>query len=533
MSPNYESHQTGSRSGQMTNALNLITSGGPISTGVLQTVLKCSENPKDLLALYDCDLIPDCMRILKEYRKELPILEGEKGVLCLKVLLLSFQVALLGDKTDLLHFIARASLDPSLKLTGYVVSMIHAQVYSREEWITITRLPLPLIMPRLSPDNVTVLLCYLYEERVRFLMDCSARPDRWNGFSLLLYGIWGHMRGRGGLDAGTIGLKLRDIACRFALIEPSDKNEELLTTCILVSAKMCIAGSGSFDASSVLADPPTPELLADTLAIVRLYVTRLSRNLPALDLSLHLLEWTTLFVYDEVPDLMLAFFRVSYARLWTTLDPTREKLPMTSNRIHDIVDYTGQLISFTATILNVPTIAPATKEALFNVIRQNDIFGLLPRVVFFHLTDKISLTPKDRQTIGTFFDGLFGEMRNLGNVLSKTCKTHLSKLKKSHVDWLKAAHHLQERCHTSDQSAFIQNHVSKCQPAWTSLGALLLGGQVKAQSKMCSYPRCPYPNLAGGVGFTCEGCDSATNCSYGCQNLQWGSHLHGASGVSP
>ncbi|KAG9092702.1 hypothetical protein FRC06_011826 [Ceratobasidium sp. 370] len=200
MPPNHESQRAGPRNGPMINALNVILSGGPVSAGVLRTVLERSENPEDVIALCAHDLIPDCMRILKQYREESPILEGEKGILCLKVLLLSFQVALLGGKNGLLTFIGQASLDPSLKLTGYVVSILRAQVHSREEWIASTRAPLPIFIPLLSPDNVNVLMHYLWAERVRFLTDRSAQPDRWSGFSVLLYGIWGHMRGRGGLE---------------------------------------------------------------------------------------------------------------------------------------------------------------------------------------------------------------------------------------------------------------------------------------------------------------------------------------------
>ncbi|KAG8681405.1 hypothetical protein FRC09_017509, partial [Ceratobasidium sp. 395] len=185
--PGYAPYARGPRTGKIADALETILSGAPVSASVLETVLECSERPEGATALRDHEIIPACMKILQQYRSEGPILRSEKGILCLRVLSRSFKAGLLVHETELFPYAAPIPINPNQNLTDYIISLLQAHVRSQEEIVYNARVPRPLLTPWLTMDNTTLLLTYLYEERIRLFADRRANPNNWKGFSVLIY----------------------------------------------------------------------------------------------------------------------------------------------------------------------------------------------------------------------------------------------------------------------------------------------------------------------------------------------------------
>ncbi|KAG8694452.1 hypothetical protein FRC09_009836 [Ceratobasidium sp. 395] len=453
-------------SGPMKDALRTVLSGSPVSVEVLRTVLDHASSSEDWLSLCNPDVIPACVRILKQYSRESPILEGQKGILCLQLLSLAFQVALLTFQDDPFAFTTLSSIDPELKLTDHVLSIVSRQVQRSEELTQSTGIPQRTIIPWLTSEHAGVLLNLLYRERFRLLTHRFTRPDHWNGFSILLFGIWGHMRGLGAsLNPGTNGPKLLDVACRFMAVAPSNENEDNLSIIVVYTMRNIAAMFGAVDLFPSIQSSPNQmsdvDTVSDTMMVVRCYITRLSSGPPDLKLWFHLFEWAHGFVHPDISELMLPFFRVSYAGIWGLLDPAKDPQPMTADRICDLVDFGGQLVAFTGTILEAPILTRGNKDALLEVVRQNDIFALLARLLLLRLTP-ITFSQKDKKNLGQLYEGLLHQIREFGVVLEESSNSTVQLFKKAFPDWLKAAYLFQELCFMSDPNTPTNKHLTSC-----------------------------------------------------------------------
>jgi hypothetical protein len=127
------------------------------------------------------------------------------------------------------------------------------------------------------------------------------------------------------------------------------------------------------------------------------------------------------------------------------------------------------------------------------------------------------LTKRGVATTDPLLDDFLEQIGDLGVNISKCRGSSLEKIDNYYFDWLKAAQHLQERCHEYDQTRLIQAHISQCQAVWAKLGSLLLKNRLESLLVSCSHSRCPWPVPIGGAGFACGRCGTATYCSRECQ----------------
>ncbi|QRV94679.1 hypothetical protein RhiJN_22697 [Ceratobasidium sp. AG-Ba] len=443
---------------------------------------------------------------------------------------LAFQVALQTFLDDPFAFTDLLPANPSIELLDHVLSILTPWVRKSEELVHSTGIPQKMIMPSLSSEDAGVLLDLLYKERFRFLLDRSTHPQNWEGFSVLLYGIWGHMRGLGsGLNPGTLGPKFLDVACRFASGPSSNPNEDALTTIVIYTMRNIAAMFGAVQLFPEISRIPNPNVdtVSDAMTVVRCYINKLSSGDPNLKLWFHLYEWAHGMVHPDIPELMLPFFKASYTGLWNLLDPAKDTAPVTPDRICDLVDFAGQLMVFTGTILEESILTRKNKDALLEVVRQSDIFALLARILLLPLTlEDVTLTQRDKKNLSELYDGLRSQIPDFGNALQTNSKSSSQLFKKSYPDWLKAVYHLQESCFMSDRNSLMHKHLTYSMRTWIAFGISTLGAQPKTEATICSYSRCLWPTLVSGMEFKCSVCPPPVNGRCGCHKLQWARHAY-------
>ncbi|KAG9083763.1 hypothetical protein FRC07_013824, partial [Ceratobasidium sp. 392] len=256
-----------------------------------------------------------------------------------------------------------------------------------------------------------------------------------------------------------------DVACRFVSVASPNRNEDILVTTTIYTMRNIAAMFGAVELFPNLTSIPNPGVatVSDAMTVVRHYVTRLSSGPPDLKLWFHLYEWASGFVRPDMSDLMLPFFRVSYAGLWSILDPTNESLPMTADRICDLVDYGGQVMVFTGIILDERILTRRNKDALLEIVRQSDIFALLARIMFLCLIPKtITLTQKDKKNLGELYYGLLLQIPQFGNTVNGNCQSSSELFKRSYPDWVKVTYYFQERCFAADRNTLTHKHLLNC-----------------------------------------------------------------------
>ncbi|KAG8694450.1 hypothetical protein FRC09_009834 [Ceratobasidium sp. 395] len=313
-------------SAPMKDALRIVLSDAPVSVKVLRTVFDRATSSEDWMSLCNPDVIPALFKILKQYGRESPILDDEKGTLCLQLLSLALQVALLAFQDDPSSFTTLSSLDPGLKLTDHVLSIVSLQVQRLEEITQSTGTPQRTTIPWFTSKHAGVLLDLLYRERKRLLTQRFAHTGHWNGFSILLFGIWGHMRGSGhSLNPKIQGPKLLDVACRFTAVAPDSEIEDTLTTTLIYTVRNIATIFGAVDlfpkipeggllptSLAALDQMPDADTITDAVRAVQSYINRLSGS-PNLKLWFHLFEWAHGFVHPDISGMMISFFEASYA----------------------------------------------------------------------------------------------------------------------------------------------------------------------------------------------------------------------------
>ncbi|QRW08991.1 hypothetical protein RhiLY_07990 [Ceratobasidium sp. AG-Ba] len=442
----------------------------------------------------------------------------------------AFQVSLQALLGNPLSFTDLLSVNPDMKLLDHVLSILTPRIRQSEELVHSTGIPQKMIMPGFPSEDAGVLLDLLYKERFRFLLDRSTHPRNWEGFSVLLYGIWGHMRGLGsGLNPGTLGPKLLDVACRFASLPSRNPNEDALTEIVIYTMRNIAAMFGAAQLFPEISKIPNPNVdtVSDAMTVVRCYINKLSSGTPSLKLCFHLYEWAHGLVHPDISELMILFFKASYTGLWNLLDPTKDASPMTPDRICDLVDFAGQLMAFTGTILEESIITRKNKDALLEVARQSDVIALLARILLLPLTLKdVALTQRDKKNLSELYEGLRLQIPDFGNALQTGSKSSSQLFKKSYPDWLKAVYHLQESCFMSDGNSLIHKHLTYSMRTWIAFGISALGAQPKTESTMCSYSQCPWPTLVCGMEFKCSVCPPPVNGRCGCHKLQWARHVY-------
>ncbi|KAG8763228.1 hypothetical protein FRC12_008648 [Ceratobasidium sp. 428] len=264
--------------------------------------------------------------------------------------------------------------------------------------------------------------------------------------------------------------------------------------------------------------------MQDSELAVTVAASKLSTGFLSLRLSYYFFLWAADCSDDLRPDLMISLLKAAMSRLWRTLDPAEDNLPLAFLRLRGVVQLPKAILVYVTSVVSVDirlsTTVQTSYSPLIDAALNHNIFALLFRALMFPLPYSYnSLSPSEQKSLDKMLSDLLEFVEEFGGFLSTICPFSIKALQESHADWLKAAQHLDEHCHMyHDTSQFARTHVSRCRTVWVEVGSFLFPNQLDGRSVPCSYPRCPYPTPLGGASFVCENCRATAYCGYRCQN---------------
>ncbi|KAG8770833.1 hypothetical protein FRC12_004018 [Ceratobasidium sp. 428] len=330
----------------------------------------------------------------------------------------------------------------------------------------------------------------------------------------------------------TIAPLLGDLLFRFAAAEFFYYDEGLIVEFMLSCTHARVDKKGRGDEFYRRAAS-----LKDSEVAIRAIANKFYSGSCSLNLAYELHTWAGSSGIPGWLDSMIPLAKAALARLWHALDPQKESLPLTYERLSEVAQFARLIFEYIMFLMisakSKATISQATKDELTIYIIKEDLFGLLARVLVFPLScNHSSLSQPHQQSLDSIYNNVFRTLKETGDGLAKICPTSIKELLNSHIDWLKAAQYFEEHCHLYGKGQFVNTYVPKCHVTWKRLGSSLLGKQLKDLSVPCSYPRCPYPAPLEGVPFICGGCQTATYCSHRCRHSHWRYNLPGGSHAS-
>jgi hypothetical protein len=122
------------------------------------------------------------------------------------------------------------------------------------------------------------------------------------------------------LCSAEIKCKLMDLLFRFGVTGLCDVYENSLLTCISCNLS---------HVPNAFGDEAFAVSRTDSHEITDAYITGSSNNSELLTFSLFLFDWASSRLDQRREDLVLAFYKTSYERLWVTLDLAQEEYTQT------------------------------------------------------------------------------------------------------------------------------------------------------------------------------------------------------------
>lgn len=124
------------------------------------------------------------------------MIQDDYGILCIRVLVVCIQVAILVEAQALPDYMKKASqnkLDPALRLDRVVATALHDRVLAADK-ARASNTFMPLItVPGFSTENAGRALNYFHLERDRFLAARVSKSQEWNGWLALFYVLWSRL----------------------------------------------------------------------------------------------------------------------------------------------------------------------------------------------------------------------------------------------------------------------------------------------------------------------------------------------------
>lgn len=124
------------------------------------------------------------------------MIQNEYGILCIRLLVICVQVAILVEAQALQDYMKKLSqnkLDPALRLNRVVASALHNRLLKATEGRTSNTMLSLIIVPGFSTENAKLALNFFHMERDRFLTARISRSEEWNGWLALFYVFWSRL----------------------------------------------------------------------------------------------------------------------------------------------------------------------------------------------------------------------------------------------------------------------------------------------------------------------------------------------------
>ncbi|KAF8599039.1 hypothetical protein BDV93DRAFT_317654 [Ceratobasidium sp. AG-I] len=495
-----------------------------VSVSALEGVLSLARKPANLTEFSNTGMIPACMRILRQYiQDDQKLFRRRYGIMCLDLLLLSFQVGMIAQHGRLKTYAKQwtnrnlPGKDTTVMLSNYAVVAIYNTLYGENRsqnlssllgWdYSSTCLPLG---GGFSNADALYLLDVLWKARADFVIIgmCDLLPR----YLSILFVLWQSLL-RMNRVSQSLWKQLHTLVHRYYLFASRVEAVSL--------HKIAFHLEGVINNTNVVLSNSSLDQ-DDSRNIIKAYIRRLAVELPGSEVLF--INFATCFydfsyhcVTKDVQELIPELLETSMVRLWREFEDTG---PM-RHRIMFVIRYAARTFQWAELIRDHITVE-ALKSSFAQVLFEQDFLNLATRSLFLLYTQEI------------------------GHPLDSSVLEEVSK------DWRLLHHSISQFSRAGDGLPLVSPTLFRCMyPDWVKLVAYLwflgasgivphppgyliqildslsdvgraLGFQYDEEVEFpCQSPRCPNPRINGGAQFTCSSCLKAKYCSKRCFNSHW------------
>ncbi|KAG8735916.1 hypothetical protein FRC10_010016 [Ceratobasidium sp. 414] len=375
---------------------------------VLNDALDMAYDSRNLQAFADPQIVPSCMHLMmlqpallarkspremaarKANLEAIRRQEGAYTLMCAQIISVSLQVNLLGEDgvNEYLEALSGASSAPThgpaflFAFSSHVARVIHnkftrasqilSEMFKNKNAAPTESVSLPSL-DSLGQMNAELLLWFLYDERDLILAARHEVPTCWQGWSVLLYQLWIYMRGVNITNRLTVFL--RDLICRFGLIDSGDPNEENLL--LLLETHLKDTSGDGFNN-----ERNRPMDYDDARTITEAYTKRFSSDSPpSMKFSVSLVRWILpgLSEKDCTRCMLLSVVDASLKRVWRAIEGVDG--PLDNEQKGLIIEFTQNLFMDVQAFLKDKRVKESQKLALVEILEKHELLDLAGRVM--------------------------------------------------------------------------------------------------------------------------------------------------------
>ncbi|KAF8599037.1 hypothetical protein BDV93DRAFT_317636 [Ceratobasidium sp. AG-I] len=496
-----------------------------VSVSVLEKVLSLARKPANLTEFGNTGMIPACMRMLRHYtQNDKKLFRRHYGIMCLDLLLLSFQVGMITQRGQLRAYAKQWTSqnvpgeDMPNMLSTYALVAIYDTLYGENGtqdlasllgWDrTSTCLPLS---GGFSGADALYLLDTLWEDRESFVV--IGTSNLLSRYISILFVLWHSMLRMDRVSEELWG-RLYTLVYRYYLF--ADRVEAVSLHKIAFHLDQVIDKDTEVLPKELL----NPD---DSRNIVEAYIRRLTLE-PTGSEVLHVSFATCFYdfvfenVTEDVQDLIPRLLEASMVRLWSEFEDNSPMRP----RITYVIKYAARTFQWAELIRDAMTVE-AYKSLFAQVLLEQDLFNLVVRSLFILYTQEIGhpLDPSVLEEVATDWELLIHSITFFSRAEGSPPLVQPILFQNLYPDWVKVLTYFELLKYTSGVVPHLPGHLLQIEDSLSEVGMALGFQHGQELGPLCQSPRCPSPNIGGGAHFACSRCLEATYCSERCSNSHW------------
>ncbi|KAF8604930.1 hypothetical protein BDV93DRAFT_605802 [Ceratobasidium sp. AG-I] len=350
----------------------------PVAT--LEQLLSLALHPSNLCHFDDERIIPACMKLLENYCSSNRLLGGAYGYLCIRILVVAFQVSVLSQHDEFDYFLDLCYLRPPhnrlLALSEHAAGLLLANLSNRSKGDSSKTI---IQMPGLSGKEIWFLYHRLSEQRRVLTATRVLYPERFNGWSTIFYMLLMALYGSGHFRCSNFPPDhdykcprqvFQDLLCRFWLAKSPTKEESLLDDMYWLTSEA--AGRRGIEPQNSV------PFYNESQFLCKAYTLRINRTAGFEPLDMEsassLFEWITFcFGYHTLP-VIPAVFRSSLLRI-------SEECQDDDSVVWALSDFTVHIFGFAQCILSDETVPTYHITHIANVLLEADLVNLMGSIL--------------------------------------------------------------------------------------------------------------------------------------------------------
>lgn len=512
-----------------------------VSCTTFETILAMEHTSASIhlkLLLSDIGVFPSCVKLLRVHChvKRRGLLDDAYGFLCLQVIALSIQVAVLAQTNQLQSFLSTISQQPPTQ-SIYPKLRSHVRQLERQAMFGPNKRSINWLLGWHQDETTGQLVCLpqmggctiieakflverMWSARAEFLRAAEWAAIIFPGWGSFLHTLWNViMQNYGGVGPMSFGIMpperkecwmhFADIAYRYTLC--SGENEDQLLPPMLMHCP-------DFTKPWHGLKPRTSIDVLDSKRITTAFLKKIKLPSP------HVISLSMLFAYtcrnfdlSSFESLLSQMFRAMIDRLWDEVFKARGD-GLNSEQWTDLGNGVGSVLKMLEYMLEG---YPAKREFLLDVATGEDLFELLGCLV----VSFVSLSGNSRAVSGFPISGaqsgLWDDISKFGSALKRFASTaHFEPGALVFPTWYRTHQSFvlsiplanKRRPSVLEMSAFWGK-------AWLKIGAIVGLDKLSHHTLQCAYPRCAAPDTS--FVWECLGCNTKRYCSRRCQQADW------------